>query len=144
MPPHPETTTLINLAVIPFEEQYVFSVESNSTISALAFKTTNWTLSFAATGPNGTRGHSQVTVAKSLVTDTTNIRVYLDGNQTEYAITSVNDSWLLAFDYIHSIHQVMVDLEINIIPESQSPAMTLLFVIAILLAVLAYMKKHSM
>jgi len=141
---NPEATTMINLAVIPFEEQNVFSVESNSTISALAFNTTNWTLSFTATGPNGTRGHSQVTVAKSLVTDTANIRVYLDGNQTEYLITSVDDSWLLAFDYIHSIHQVMVDLEINIIPESQSPTMALLFMIAILLAVLAYMKKHSM
>ena len=101
------TTTLSSL---PYQNQYVFSVESNSTISELAFNTTDWTLSFKATGPNGTRGYVKVTVAKSLVTNITNIRVYLDGNQSEYSITSLDSSWLLTFTYTHSTHQVVVDL----------------------------------
>jgi len=106
--------------VIPFEEQNVFSVESNSTISGLAFNTTSWELSFTATGPNGTTGYTKVTVAKRLAANITNIRVYLDGNKSEYTITSKDDSWLLTFIYIHSTHQVVVNLDINIIPEFSS------------------------
>jgi len=138
------TTTTINLAVIPFGEQYVFSVESNSTISGVAFNTTDWTLSCTATGPSGTKGYVKVTVAKSLVENITNIRVYIDGNQTKYTITSTDDSWLLTLSYMHSTHQVVVDLDIKIIPEFPSFVILPLFMIATLLAVIAYRRKHSM
>jgi hypothetical protein len=141
---YPGTTTTINLAVIPFGEQHVFSVESNSTISGLAFNTTDWTLSFTATGPSGTKGYVKVTVAKSLIENIMNIRVYIDGNQTEYTITSTDDSWLLALSYIHSTHQVVVDLDTNIIPEFPSFLILPLFMIATLLAVTVYRRKHSM
>jgi len=141
---YPGTTTTINLAVIPFGEQHVFSVESNSTISGLAFNTTDWTLSCTATGPSGTKGYVKVTVAKSLIENITNIRVYIDGNQTEYTITSTDDSWLLTLSYMHSTHQVVVDLDINIIPEFPSFVILPLFMIATLLAVIVYRRKHPM
>jgi outer membrane protein assembly factor BamB len=140
---YPRTNATVNLAVIPFEEQYVFSVESNSTISGLAFNTTDWALSFTATGPNGTRGYVKVTVAKSLVANITNIRVYLDGNQTEYSIASTDDSWLLTFNYIHSTHKVAVDLDINIVPEFPLSSILLLFMTAIMLPVIAYKRKSG-
>ena len=108
---YPETSTFVNLAVTPFEEKYVFTVESNSTISELAFNTTGQALSFTATGPNGTRGYTRVTLAKSLIANATNIRVYLDGKQTQYSILSTDDSWLLTFNYTHSAHHVIVDLQ---------------------------------
>lgn len=130
----------VTLSVLPYQNEYVFSVESNSTISALAFNTTSWELSFTASGPNGTKGYVKVTVAKSLVENITNIRVYLDGNQSEYSITSLDDSWLLTFDYMHSTHQVVVDLDINIIPEFPS-AMILPMFMALILA-LAFAKKR--
>jgi len=126
-----------------YEEQNVFSVTSNSTISGLAFNTTDWTLSFTATGPNGTRGYTKVTIAKSLVANITNIRVYLDGNQLEYNVTSTDDSWLLTFTYTHSAHQVVVDLDINIIPEFPSLIILPLFMIATLLAVIIHRRKHT-
>lgn len=107
---HFATNNTVTLNSLIYNNQHVFSVESNSSISGLAFNTTDWTLSFTVTGPNGTRGYVKVTIAKSLVADIPSIRVYLGGNQTEYSITSTDDSWLLTFDYIHSTHQVVVDL----------------------------------
>jgi len=134
------TTTLSSLA---YDDQYVFAVESNSTISELAFNTTNWQFSFTATGPNGTKGYVKVTVAKSLVANITNIRVYLNGNQTECSITSRDDSWLLTLNYTHSTHQVVIDLDINIIPEFSSLIILPLFMIATLLAVIVHRRKHT-
>ena len=132
------TATLSSLV---YQDQYVFSVESNSTISELAFNTKNWKLSFVATGPNGTRGYVKVTVAKSLVADIADIRVFLDGRQFNFSIVSLDDSWLLTFNYVHSTHQVEMDLDINIIPEFSSFLVILLFMIATLLTVLAYRRK---
>jgi len=117
------TTTLSNLA---YQDQYVFSVESNSTISELAFDTKNWKLSFAATGPNGTRGYVKVTVARSLVANITNIRVFLDGRELEFTIASTDDSWLLTFTYEHSVHQVEVKLDITVTEDTTPPAVSIL------------------
>jgi hypothetical protein len=124
---YPGTTTKVNLVVTPFEGQNVFSVESNSSISELAFNATNWTLSFTASGPNGTRGYVKVTVAKSLVANITNITVFLDGRQSEYSIASLDDSWLLTFDYIHSTHQVKVDLGTPMEVDTTLPTISILY-----------------
>jgi hypothetical protein len=40
-------------------------------------------------------------VAKNLAANPASIAVYLDGNQTQYSITSTDNSWLLAFIYTH-------------------------------------------
>jgi hypothetical protein len=133
----------ITLTVIPYGGQYIFSVESNSTISALAFNTTGWELSFTASGPAGTRGYVKVTVAKSLVANITNIRVYLDGNQSEYSITSVDDSWLLTFNYAHSTHKIVLDLDVTIVPEFPTLLILPLLMIATLLAVIVYRRKRA-
>jgi hypothetical protein len=138
-----EASNSTSLSVLPYEDKYIFSVESNSTISALAFNTTNWELSFTASGPSGTKGYVKVTVAKSLVENITNIRVYLDGNQTEFSITSIDDSWLLTFNYIHSTHQIVVDLDINIIPEFPSTMILPLFMLTTLIATILLKKKRK-
>jgi hypothetical protein len=98
------------LAVIPFKEQNVFSVTSNSTISELAFNSTSRELSFTATGPSGTTGYVNVYIAKTLVSDISDVKVYLDGDQLDYTATSLVDSWLLQFTYIHSTHRIAVNL----------------------------------
>ncbi len=102
-----KTSTLSSLA---FDGQYVFTVESNSTISALAFGTEKNTLSFTATGPNGTSGFTKVTVAKNLIGDIAGTQVILDGNQLEYSVTSLEDSWVLHFTYQHSSHNITINL----------------------------------
>jgi hypothetical protein len=101
------TTTL---SFLPYENQQVFFVESNSTVSALTFNSTGSELSFAVSGTSGTTGYVKVTIAKSLVSNAENIKVYLDGNQLNYEVTSNPDSWLLTFTYMHSTHQVRINL----------------------------------
>jgi len=107
---YPGTTTIINLAVIPFKEQNVFSVTSNSTISELAFNSTSRELSFTVTGPSGTTGYVNVYIAKTLIENIADVKVYLDGVQLNYTATSLDDSWLLHFTYLHSTHKVTIRL----------------------------------
>jgi len=107
---YPETTTIVNLAVLPFEEQNVFSVTSNSTISELAFNSTSRELSFTATGPSDTIGYVKVYIAKTLVDNIADLKVYLNGDQLNYTGTSLDDSWLLHFTYLHSTHKVTISL----------------------------------
>jgi parallel beta-helix repeat protein len=134
---HSEVRNTTAISSLAYNDQYIFSVESNSTISALAFNTTDWALSFSATGPSGTTGYVRVTTAKTLVPNPENIRVYLDGNQTQFSILSIDDSWLLTFEYQHSSHQVQVDFDVTIIPEFSANMVLLLFsVIALTFALL--------
>jgi len=112
---YPESSTIVSLAVTSSEEKNVFAVESNSTISALAFNSTSLELSFTVSGPTGTRGYVKVTIAKSLISNIADVKVYLDGNQTEYSATSQDDAWILTFTYTHSTHHVRVNLKTAII-----------------------------
>lgn len=101
------TTTL---SFLPYENQQIFVLESNSTLSALAFNSTSLELSFTVSESSGTSGYVKVTIAKSLVSNAENIKVYLDGNQLSYEVTSNPDSWLLTFTYTHSTHHVTISL----------------------------------
>ena len=96
----------------------------------LAFDTNNWKLSLTALGPKGTNGYVKVTVVKGLIADIAHIRVFMDGRQSDFSIVSLDNSWLLSFTYEHSIHQVVMDFDIKIIPEFPSLSVILLFVIA--------------
>lgn len=93
--------------------QSFFFINSNSTVSALFFNSTSSELSFTVNGTSGTAGYVKVTIAKSLVASVQNVKVYLDGSQLDVAITSNADSWLLEFTYMHSEHQVKINLAAN-------------------------------
>jgi hypothetical protein len=105
-----ETSNSTTLSIVPYENQYVFSVVSNSTVSSLAFNSTSNELTFTVSDPSGTRGFTDVTIAKSLVANATDLKVYLNGTETSYSILSTDDSWLVQFSYIHSVHSVVIDL----------------------------------
>ena len=115
-----EASKMVNLASVPYSEQNVFSVTSNSTVSALSFSSTNSELSFTVTGPSGTIGFVDVGLAKSLIPNTVNLHVYLDGVNLDYTVTSTSDSWVLHFNYNHSTHNVAISLGQNVSP-SPSP-----------------------
>jgi len=87
-----------------------FSVISNSTISELSFNSTNRVLSFTVSGPSGTIGSTNVTIAKTLIEDINELKVYLDGNQISYTAISTDYSWLIHFTYQHSTHKVAIIL----------------------------------
>jgi len=104
------TTTL---SFLPYENQNFFYFESNSTVMALAFNNTSSELSFTVEGETGTTGYVKVTIAKTLVSNGANMKVYLDGKQLNYEVTSNADAWLLTFTYAHSSHQVKISLAAN-------------------------------
>jgi parallel beta-helix repeat protein len=98
------------LSLLPYENEQLFFVESNSTLTALAFNSTSSELSFSVSGASNTTGYVKATIAKSLIPNGENVRVYLDGNELNYSITLTANSWLLEFTYAHSTHQVSVQL----------------------------------
>ena len=110
---YPGTSAVVSLVVTPYSYQNaqdVFSVESNSTVSDLAFNSTSGQLSFTVSGPRGTTGYANVYISKSLVNDTSNVKAYIDGNEISYTVTSTADSWMLHFTYHHSTHEITIDL----------------------------------
>jgi hypothetical protein len=105
-----ETSKVINFALAPSGEQNVFSVMSNSTISALAFNSTSEEIDFTVSGPSNTTGYADVYIPKSLISEVSNLRVFLDGTRISYNTQSSGDSWLVTFTYHHSTHKVTMDL----------------------------------
>jgi hypothetical protein len=99
------------LSFLPVQNQKVFCVESNSTVTGLAFNDANLTLGFTVSGPSGTTGYTRVAVAKSLVADISGIRTLVDGEEVNFTATSVDENWMVALAYSHSTHQVRIDLQ---------------------------------
>lgn len=124
-----------------FDNQYIFSASSNSSISELAFNVTGNQLGFTVTGQAGTTGFADVAIPKNLVANIAELKVYLDGASINYVATSTTDSWLLHFTYTHSTHNVIVNLGTTIIPEFPSWIM-LLTLVLISLFVIAVKKKN--
>jgi outer membrane protein assembly factor BamB len=109
-PLYKEVESLRMLSVESFDAQNVFSVSSNSTLSVLAFDSATRELRFTVTGETGTNGFVEVTVAKSLVANVADLKVFLDGASLDYTAQSTDDSWILYFTYAHSTHDVAVNL----------------------------------
>ena len=106
------TTTTVNFAVEPLanQNQNVFSVTSNSTVTSLAFDSTQNQLSFSVSGPSGTTGYVQICTPKSLVSDISKLQVSLDGQSLQYNLVSQNDVWIVTIQYHHSSHSVVMAL----------------------------------
>jgi hypothetical protein len=102
-------------------EEYVFSVESNSTITGLTFNAADQNLSFTATGADGTKGYVRATVAKSLASNPAGIKVLIDGTQIACSPTSTSDSSLIYFTYQHSTHNVLIDLSAAVAEPTPTP-----------------------
>ncbi len=103
-------STTINFAATLFNGQSVFSATSNSTLSGLSFNSADRALSLSVTGPSGANGYVDLYIPKSLVSNVSNLDLYLDGSQQSYSADSQADSWLVYFTYSPSTHQVTVNL----------------------------------
>lgn len=102
---------ILSFAILPFQQQNVFSVESNSTITSLNFNPATSQFSFTINGMTGTNGYVRATISKTIMANSENIKVYLDGNPIGCSITSDGDSWVVTFTYHHSTHQVIINQE---------------------------------
>jgi hypothetical protein len=128
-----EASKTVNLTLAPYSEQTMFSLNSNSTITAFAFNSTTKTLSFTASGPQYTQGYVTLYIPKTLITDISELKIYLDETQIAYNTESQTDSWVLSFTYAHSTHKIVIDLtaassETN---ETQTPDITTYLIITV-------------
>jgi hypothetical protein len=110
----------------------MFSLNSNSTITEFAFNSTTQTLSFTASGPEYTKGYVTIYIPKTLITDISELKVYLDGTQIASNTESQTDSWVLSFTYAHSTHKIAIDLSAasSDANETQTPNLTTYIAIA--------------
>ncbi len=107
---HAATSNSTTLSFLPYLNEQVFCVESNSTVNGLEFSDENMTLTFEVSGPSGTGGYTRVTLAKTLATDIEAIAAFVDGKTVNFTASSQGESWILAFSYTHSTHQVNIKL----------------------------------
>jgi hypothetical protein len=132
------------LNVIPYGDMYIFSVESNSTISALTFNSTSLQLSFTATGPSGTTGFARVTFAKTLAANITDLEVYSSGNPLEFSTSSTDDSWIVYFTYSHSTHQIRMVLNAMLGHTSaETPTIYTILLSAIVICILTISRARA-
>lgn len=117
-------STLANFAVAPFnnQDQNIFSVTSNSTLTSLAFDSTTNELSFRVSGSSGTTGYTQVCVPQSLIQDISKLNVMLDGSIINYNSVSEGNVWVITFAYHHSSHTIVMALESASTSASPTPA----------------------
>jgi protocatechuate 3,4-dioxygenase beta subunit len=126
------------LSFLPYQDNRVFFVESNSTVTGLTFDSGNNILGFNVTGPSGTKGTTKVTIAKTLTSNAEDFTVSLDGHQITYDVTSSNDYWVLTFTYNHSTHHINVNtaLQTTKNPTATDNTLVLLGIIGTIIAVL--------
>jgi hypothetical protein len=86
-----------------------FSIVSNSTVTQVAFNSTSEVLQFTVSGPSGTTGFTNVTISKTLISNTSTLEVYLDGNPINYTVYDLTSSWLIYFTYHHSTHTIIME-----------------------------------
>jgi hypothetical protein len=135
------TSNNITLSILPYGNEYVFSVESNSSISNLNFDTQNTTLSFEVSGAEGTTGYVRVTLAKNLAPDISKLRIQVDSSNCNYVFQETDASWIVSFTYTHSVHQVYINLGQETVDEFSPFAFSLLLLTVG--ALLALFSKRS-
>ena len=105
------TNEIVNFAITPFEQQSVFSVTSNSTLSGLSFDSETKDLKFSTNGASGSTGYVNIVIPKSLVADISTVSVFLDDDPLTYNSVSQADSWTISFTYQQSSHDLRIGLD---------------------------------
>ncbi len=133
-------SAVYNFAIEPFnsQNQNVFSVTSNSTLTSLTFDSTTNELSFGVSGPSGTTGFTEVCVPQSLIPDISKLNVTLDGGTINYNSISEGNVWLISFTYHHSSHTVVITFgsQTSIVPEFPTLIILPLLATVILLSII--------
>jgi hypothetical protein len=132
----PASTTNDTLPTQTTSTNY-FSIESNSTVTDLAFNSTSEQLSFTVSGPTGTAGFAKVTIAKTLMPNG-DLQVYMDGKQIPSTKDSNSTYWIITFTYHHSTHRVTINSADQTLPAQTAPIQNLWILAAVLAALTAF------
>jgi len=96
------------LSFLPQQNQKIFFVESNSTVSALTFNSTNTELSFTVSGPSGTTGYVKATIPKDLLYTEGDWSVLVDEQPVIPTVNEDANNTYLYFTYGHSTKTVEI------------------------------------
>jgi parallel beta-helix repeat protein len=123
---------------------YNVDVVSNSTVSDFYFNPVEGAfIRFNVTGKSGTAGFCRATIPKNLLWVEDGWTVLMGGEPiTNYTIISDENCTYLYFTYNHSTKTVIIQ-GTHVIPEFPSFLILPLFMIATMLAVIVYKRKHS-
>lgn len=132
----------------PCLESNVFCLTSNSIVSKLVFNSTSQELSFTVTGPSDTTGYVKAYIAKTLIKNINEVKVYLDGNQADYTAVSLDGLWLLYFTYKHSTHKITITLGATHAPAAETllkkaVIYATLMTAVIALAIIYHLRRHT-
>ncbi len=132
-------STIINLALTPDsnDQHNVFTLTSNSTITQFTFNPNDKELSFVASGPTNTHGYVDIYIPKTILSDISLLKAYIDGTEVSYTSQSLTDSWLISFSYSHSTHTITMSLAGGVQSDSAIPTLLLVAVAAVVVAVVA-------
>jgi hypothetical protein len=116
------------------------NVTSNSTISSFDFSEPERSISFNVSGLDNSEGFCVIEIPKELVQNLwqNNYTVLLKGKQWPFENWTCTENTYIYINYIHSTHKVIIT------PEFPSFLILPLFMMATLLAVAVYKRKHSM
>ena len=115
-----KASTIVNFAVMRFKQESMFTVTSNSTLSAFDFNATSNEINFTGSGSSGTTGYVNIEIPKSLIANISNIQVLLNDTQVSYGVQEQPDSWMISFTYHQSSHQILVNLNSAMLSSSSS------------------------
>jgi hypothetical protein len=117
----------------------LFYAESNSTLTALSFNATSREVSFTVGGVSGTTGYVRFLISDALLGNLTDLRVYMDGQETSFTTNTLGNMYSLYFQYNHSKHDVSIKLSTSQIPEF--PTWTLLPLLSVFVLFAVFGKK---
>jgi hypothetical protein len=109
-----------NISVVRSANDSLLFVESNSTLSSLSLNATANEVSFTVSGPTGTTGYVRFLVSKTLIANLSEFKLYMDGDETKFTATSTDTLQVLYFEYVHSSHQITIQLPTATPPSSRS------------------------
>ena len=82
--------------------------KGNAISGELVFNSTEYELSFDASGPSGTTEYAKIFISKGLVADISDLKVRVDATQIDFVTASTDASWVLYFSHVHSAHHVVI------------------------------------
>jgi len=141
----------VSFSVQKYSDAGLFYVESNSTVSALAFNSSINEVAFSVSGLSGTFGYIRFVISKTLIANVSELMVYIDDKPFSYSITEIADSWVIYFEYTHSTHDIRIvpSKAENLQPQPTKPfpilevAATVVFAVVISIGFAVYYKKHN-
>jgi hypothetical protein len=120
-------STVVTSVTTVTVEGLQMQVVSNSSVSGLVFDSTRGLLNFTVSGPSGTHGFFDATIARSLLSGQP--VVFIDGVLSPASASQDANFWYVHVTYMHSEHHVTIGGS-NTVPEF--PAVPLLMVLLLL------------